>query len=133
LCLASAALLAALPLPLVVLLPCAIAILAVLVGGLWRCTGRGLPALIHVGNDRRITVTNCDGHSHVGTILDDTFVGAWLTTIVWRRDALPWWRPAAAIVVLSDMLSREEFRRLRVALRYGRPASREATSDAEAA
>ena len=92
--------------------------------GLWRCTGRGVPALLHVGHDRTITVTGYDGRSHAGSVLDDTFVGAWLTTIVWRRDTLAWWRLAPAIVVLPDMLSRDEFRRLRDALRYGRPAAR---------
>ena len=117
------------PLPWTAWLPCAVVILVVLCGGLWRCTGRGVPAIMHVGNDRRITVTDYEGHSHAGTILDDTFVGAWLTTIVWRRDGLPWWRAASAIVVLPDMLSDEEFRRLRVTLRYAWPAVRGPTSD----
>ena len=132
-CVLTSALLAALPLPWTVMLPCAAAVVGVLVGGLWRCTGRGVPALLHVGNDRRITVTDYDGRSHAGTILDDSFVGAWLTTIVWRRDGLPWWRPAPAIVVLPDMLSPDEFRRLRVVLRYGRLATRAAVSDDDAA
>ena len=39
------------------------AVLAVLAAGLWRCTGRGVPALLHVGLDRRITVTGRDGRS----------------------------------------------------------------------
>jgi hypothetical protein len=125
-------LLAGLPLPITALLPCAAVIAGVLVGGLWRCTGRGVPALMHVGNDRRLTVTDCEGRSHAGTILDDSYVGASLTTIVWRRDGSPWWRPAAAIVVLPDMLSADEFRRLRVALRYGRPTVRGTTSDDDA-
>ena len=129
----SSVLLSALPLQTSVLLPCAAAVAAVLVRGLWRCTGRGMPALMHVGNDRRMTVTDCEGCSHPGTILDDTFVGAWLTTIVWRRDGLPWWHPASAIVVLPDMLPPDDFRRLRVALRYGRAAARGSTSDEDAA
>jgi len=129
----SSVLLSALPLPTSVLLPSVVAVAGVLVRGLWRCTGRGVPALMHVGNDRRMTVTDCEGCSHSGTILDDTFVGAWLTTIVWRRDGLPWWRPAAAIVVLPDMLPADEFRRLRVALRYGRAAARGCTSEEDAA
>jgi hypothetical protein len=132
LCIASAGLLVALPLPWTAWLPCAILDLIVLVRGLWRCTGRGVPALMHVGNDRRMTLTDYEGRSHAGTILDDTFVGAWLTTIVWRRDGVRWWRPASAIVILPDMLSAEEFRRLRVALRYGRTA-RGAMSEEDAA
>jgi hypothetical protein len=133
LCALSIGLLIALPLEWIAWLPCAVAVAAVLVSGLWRCTGRGVPALIHVGRDRRITVTDSNGRSHAGSILDDTFVGAWLTTIVWRRDGLPWWRPASAIVVLPDMLPGEARRRLRVALRYGVPATRDAMSDAAAA
>ena len=132
LCVLSSVLLAVLPLPASVVLPCAGAIAGVLVRGLWRCTGRGLPALMHIGNDRRMTVTDYEGRSHAGTILDGTFVGAWLTTIVWRRDGSPWWHPAPAIVVLPDMLPADELRRLRVALRYGRPTPRGATSDADA-
>ena len=132
-CALAFALLAVLPLEWMVWLPCAIAVVIMFVSGLWRCTGRGVPALIHVGHDRRITVTDYEGRSHAGSILDDTFVGAWLTTIVWRRDGLPWWRPASAIVVLPDMLPGEEMRRLRVALRYGRPAALEGMSDDEPA
>ena len=132
LCVLSAGLLVAVPLPLTALVFSAIAVAGVLVSGLWRCTGRGVPALMHVGHDRRITVTDYDGRSRAGTILDDTFVGASITTIVWRCDGLAWWRPAPAIIVLPDMLSSDEFRRLRVALRYGRPAARGTTSDDDA-
>jgi hypothetical protein len=92
----------------------------VLVSSLWRCTGRGVPALLHVGIDRRLTVTGSDGRSRSGAILDDTYVGAWLTVIVWQADGLPWWRPAETVVVVTDTLPREDFRRLRVVLRYGR-------------
>lgn len=120
-------------LPLEVIAPCALLVLIVLVAGLWRCTGRGLPALLHVGIDRRIAVTDFNGRSRVGAILDDSYVGAWLTTIVWEQDGAPWWRPASAIVVLPDMLPREDARRLRVALRYGRPVVAGATSDDDAA
>ncbi len=78
-------------------------------------------------------MTDCDGRSRAGAILDDSYVGAWLTTIVWRQDGQPWWRPATAIVVLPDMLPRDEFRRLRVVLRYGRPVDAGATSEEDAA
>lgn len=95
---------------------------AVLVSSLWQCTGRGVPALLHVGLDRRITVTGSDGRSQSGAILDDSYVGPWLTVIVWRADGLRWWRPARAVIVLPDTLLPEDFRRLRVVLRYGRAA-----------
>ena len=81
-------------------------IVAVLAAGLWRCSGRGVPALLHVGIDRRITVTGRDGRSRTGVILDDSYVGAWLTTIVWRQDGMPWWRSARTVVVLPDTLPR---------------------------
>jgi hypothetical protein len=44
-------------------------------------------------------------------------VGAWITTIVWRPDN---WRLSRTILVLPDMLPDEDFRRLRVMLRYAR-------------
>jgi hypothetical protein len=121
-CALAAALLAALSLPLARAAAAGCLILAVLVSSLWRCTGRGVPALLHVGLDRRITVTGSDGRSRSGAILDDSYVGAWLTVIVWRADELPWWCPASAVVVMTDTLPREDFRRLRVVLRYGRAA-----------
>jgi len=122
-CAMTAVLIGWLPLPIAAAVPASAVVLAVLFSGLWRCTGRGVPALLHVGIDRRITVTGRDGRSRAGTILDDSYVGAWLTTIVWRADGMSWWRPARAIVVLPDTLPEDEFRRLRVVLRYGRPAT----------
>ena len=127
-CAMTSILLGSLQLPIGVVLPGIAAVLAVLASGLWRCTGRGVPALLHVGIDRRITVTDRDGRSRAGLILDDSYVGAWLTTIVWRRDGMPWWHPARSILVLPDTLPEDEFRQLRVVLRYGRPAVVGATS-----
>ena len=159
--------------------------------GVRQCAGRGVPALLLVGTDRRIVVrfggagssaslcaadsgmrprggpaclpwsvgtsrrpsphpppargSGCrsaageggpllsaavgpaDGCSCEGTILDASYVGARLTTIVWRADAdRAGWRrlrPAQTIVVLPDTLPGDDFRRLRVVLRYGRVAS----------
>ena len=161
--------------------------------GVRQCAGRGVPALLLVGTDRRIVVrfggagssaslraadsgmrprggpaclpwsvgtsrlpshqpapargSGCrsaageggpllsaafgtaDGCSCDGTILDATYVGARLVTIVWRADAdRAGWRrlrPARTIVVLPDTLPADDFRRLRVVLRYGRVASTE--------
>ena len=127
-----AALIVALPLP-----PwaCAVAltvVVAVAARGFWRCTGRGVPALLHVGHDRRMTATDRDGRSRDGSILDDSYVGSRVTTIVWRPDRASRWAPAPSILLLPDMLPADEFRRLRVVLRYGRPVVDEGTSDAEA-
>jgi hypothetical protein len=45
-------------------------------------------------------------------------VGSVLTTIVWRRDGA---RRSHAIAILPDMLHAEDFRKLRLLLRLGRP------------
>jgi hypothetical protein len=96
------------------------------IDGVRRCADRGVPASLHVGTDRRITVRDRDGHVADGTILDGTYVGTCVTTIVWRADSdgSGWrrLRPARAIVVLPDTLPADDFRRLRVVLRYGRVA-----------
>ena len=131
-CAMTAILLGMLPLPVAGTAVCAIAIVTVLAAGLRRCTGSGVPALLHVGIERRITVTDRGGHSHEGSILDDSYVGTWLTTIVWRADGRPWWHPARTILVLPDTLGRDEFRRLRVVLRYGRPTEAEDSSGVDA-
>jgi len=108
--------------PLIATLGCVVIASGVLVSSLWRCSGRGVPALLHVGIDRRLAVTDRLGRSHDGAILDASYVGAMLTTLVWRADSDRWWRPARTILFLTDSLSPDEFRRLRVVLRYGRPA-----------
>jgi hypothetical protein len=55
-----------------------------------------------------------------------TFVHPWFTSIVWRPDGS---RVSRAIPLLPDMMGTDEFRRLRVLLRYGR---REVTAGAPA-
>lgn len=120
-CSATAALVAVLRLPLMATLGCAAIVIAVLVSSLWRCTGCGVPALLHVGIDRRVAVTDRTGRSREGAILDASYVGSSLTTLVWRADGDRWWRPARTILFLGDSLPPNDFRRLRVVLRYGRP------------
>ena len=92
------------------------------------CSGRGTPAILHVGHDRRITASLRDGRSRDGTIQDDSYVGEHLTTIVWRPDHAPRYERARTILILPDMLSPEDFRRLRVLMRYGRAVVEEETS-----
>ena len=58
-----------------------------------------------------------DGLLVAGHVRASTYVGAWVTTIVWRPDGSRWTR---TILVLPDMLPAEDFRRLRVMLRYAR-------------
>lgn len=131
-CVSSAGLLASIPLPPIGYLGASTVVLATLWSGLRRTCGQGVPAAIEVGLDRRIVVEARVGGSRRGRILDDSYVGASFTTIVWREDGAQWWRLGSAIVVLPDMLGRDEFRRLRVALRYGRAVDPEGSSDLEA-
>jgi len=132
LCAGAAILVAAMRLPLGTSLACAAVVLVVLVSGLWRCSGRGVSALLQVAIDRRITVTDRRGRSRSGAIVDDSYVGSVLTTIVWRGDDDPWWRLSRAILILPDTLPPDEFRRLRVVLRYGRAPSGLETSGVDA-
>lgn len=131
-CSGTATLVALLPLPFAATLGCTLILAAVLAAGLSRCVGRGVPALLHVGIDRRIAVTDRTGRSNAGAILDDSYVGPALTTLLWSADGDPWWRPARAILILPDTLSRDEFRRLRVVLRYGRAPGNAVTSGVDA-
>jgi len=80
------------------------------------------PLLLHVGADRRISVTTRDGRTDEGAVHSDTSVGAWITTLVWIPDGARWFAPAKTLVVLPDMLPADDFRRLRVYLRHGRSA-----------
>jgi hypothetical protein len=119
---ATAALMVAQPLPPWLAIAAVMAIVALAIAGWRRCSGHGVPALLHVGIDRRVTVTDRKGRSCNGAILDDSYVGARLTTIVWRPDGVSAWRPAKSLLMLPDMLAADDFRRLRVLLRYGRTA-----------
>jgi hypothetical protein len=131
-CVATAILVALLPMPFWTKGVGILAVVSVAVRGIWRCAGRGVPALVHVGDDRRLTVTRRDGTSFGGVILDDTYVGARLTTIVWRPDCARWWQPARTLLFWADTLPVEDFRRLRVLLRYGVPDARGERKDVDA-
>lgn len=85
-----------------------------------RALRRGVPALIHVGLDRRIAVTRRDGRTVEGRVLPATYVGARVVSMLWRPDGWPCWRPAPALLLLPDMLGADDHRQLRVVLRYGR-------------
>ena len=58
-----------------------------------------------------------DGRLVAGHVRAATYVGAWVTTIVWRPDGRRW---SWTILILPDMIPAEHFRRLRVMLRYAR-------------
>ena len=67
--------------------------------------------------DRVLVVRSGDGHLTAGHVRTSSYVGARITTIVWRPDGA--WRSRAEFI-LPDMLPEDDFRRLRVLLRYGR-------------
>jgi hypothetical protein len=70
-----------------------------------------------LSGDRMIVVRDGAGQLCAGYVRSSTYVGARLTTIVWRPDRS---RFSRAEFILPDMLPADDFRRLRVLLRYGR-------------
>jgi len=67
--------------------------------------------------DRKIRCTERSGRCIEGLIADDSFVGALLTTIVFHAQGR---RRAQTLALLPDMLSKDDFRRLRLLLRLSR-------------
>ena len=128
---ATAVLLLALPLPAGASVGGAGGIVVACAWALRQTKGPRAPVLLRVGVDRRIAVTTRDARTHDGDILADSFVGQRLTTIVWRPDGAC---RARTLIVMSDTMAADDFRRLRVALRYGRAVgSGPETSGADAA
>jgi len=68
-------------------------------------------------SDGRIEVTQRNGKILIGQQLKGGFVHPWFTTILWRNENAKFSR---ATVVLSDSLPREQFRELRVWLKWRR-------------
>ena len=79
--------------------------------------GRFAVTEVRLAPDLILVACMGDGRLVAGHVRAATCVGAWITTIVWRPDG---WRWSRAILVLPDMLPAEDFRRLRVMLRYAR-------------
>ena len=67
--------------------------------------------------DLTLVVVNGQGSACAGRVHRDSYVGARLSTIVWRPFGR---RRLRTILILPDMLPASDFRRLRVLLRYGR-------------
>ena len=81
-------------------------------------TTRSAVRAIVLGADRHIVLIERTGRRVEGRVQQDSYVGSVLTTIVWRRDGA--WH-SHAIAILPDMLHAEDFRKLRLLLRLGRP------------
>lgn len=82
----------------------------------WRTSPRAAVELM-VSSDAVVVVRRRDGQLAAGHLRSASFVHPRLTTLVWRPDGA---RVSRSVLVLPDMLSPEDFRRLRVLLRYGR-------------
>jgi hypothetical protein len=79
--------------------------------------GRFAVTEVRLAPDLILVACMGDGRLAAGHVRASTYVGAWVTTIVWRPDG---WLFSRAILILPDMLPAEDFRRLRVMLRYAR-------------
>ena len=79
--------------------------------------------------DRMIVVRSGDGRLTAGHVRTSSYVGARITTIVWLPDAA---RFSRAEWILPDMLPAEDFRQLRVLLRYGRREEAQAAPASQA-
>ena len=82
----------------------------------WRRGPRASVALWLTG-DRMLVVRTGAGQLVAGYVRAASYVGPRITTIVWRPDGGRWSR---AEWILPDMVPADDFRRLRVLLRYGR-------------
>lgn len=63
-----------------------------------------------------IEVSFADGSSRQGVVPDGSFVAPWLTLIRWRPEGALWDR---TILMLPGMTATEDYRRIRVILRWG--------------
>jgi len=79
--------------------------------------GAGTVTELRLAPDLVLVVNRGDGRLVAGHVRSSTYVSASLTSIVWRPDGARWSR---SVLIVPDMLPAEEFRRLRVMLRYAR-------------
>jgi hypothetical protein len=75
-----------------------------------------------VRGDLTVVIVTGDGTALAGRVHRHSYVGAGLSTLVWRPFGR--WR-SRTILLLPDMLPPQDFRRLRVLLRYGRSDARQ--------
>jgi hypothetical protein len=79
--------------------------------------------------DLTLVIVTGDGTACAGRVHRDSYVGVRLTTLVWRPFGR--WR-SRTILILPDMLPAQDFRRLRVLLRYGRREVTQGSSASQA-
>jgi hypothetical protein len=80
---------------------------------------------IELDADRAVRLIERTGRHIEGIVQPDSYVGAWLTTLVVRPDGK---RRLRTLAILPDMLPAEDFRRLRLLLRLGHAATTAADS-----
>jgi hypothetical protein len=85
-------------------------------------TGSGPRAIvgIELDFDRTVCMTERSGARIEGVLQADSYVSAWVTTVVMRPEGK---RLLRSTTVLPDMLPAEDFRRLRLLLRLGHIAT----------
>jgi hypothetical protein len=96
------------------------------VGRHGRRTSRAAVTEVMLSSDAIVVVRFASGRLVAGHVRSASFIHPWLTTIVWRPDGA---RVSRSVPIVPDMLDPDDFRRLRVLLRYGR---REETAGAPA-
>ena len=79
--------------------------------------------------DLTVVIVTGDGNACAGRVHHESYVGSRLTTLVWRPFGR--WR-SRTILILPDMLPPQDFRRLRVLLRYGRSEATQGDSASQA-
>jgi membrane-bound toxin of toxin-antitoxin system len=72
---------------------------------------------LHIEGDRTVVATLVSGERLRGQVQEASYVGAIVTTLTWRSKGE---LCARSVLILPDMLPAEDFRRLRVLLRYSR-------------
>lgn len=77
--------------------------------------GRRGARAIHLSRGGAIEVLTGAGGARSGELRDGSFVAPWLTIVRWRPRAARFDR---TLLILPDMLPRDDFRRLRVLLRW---------------
>ena len=82
-----------------------------------------------LSSDAVVVVRQRDGRLRAGHVRSASFVHPRFTSIVWRPDGARWSR---AVLVVPDMLPDEDFRRLRVMLRYARSAAEQGVPASQA-
>jgi toxin CptA len=70
----------------------------------------------------RVEIRLRDGATRKGEIVEGSVALPWLVTMAVRLEGRARWRSRATLVLLADSADAESLRRLRVRLRWGKPA-----------